>query len=110
MNFIKKSLTLILVVSMMAACKDFDELGKNQNLPTEVPASLLLNGALNDMFENSWTDGQRQNQYWCCNYNYYGTNEYWSSATLNMMTLKNVMKMEEEATRTGAGVVNPYTA
>jgi hypothetical protein len=110
MNFIKKSLTLILVVSMIAACKDFDELGKNQNLPTEVPASLLLNGALNDMFENSWTDGQRQNQYWCCNYNYYGTNEYWASASLSYMVLKNIQKMEDEALRVGAPELNPYSA
>ncbi|MGC3945239.1 MAG: hypothetical protein QM762_12125 [Chryseolinea sp.] len=53
---------------------------------------------------------QRQNQYWCCNYNYYGTNEYWASATLSYMMFKNVDKMEEEALRVGAAEVNPYSA
>ncbi|MEJ1241491.1 SusD/RagB family nutrient-binding outer membrane lipoprotein [Chryseolinea sp. T2] len=110
MNLIKKSLTLILVLTVLAACKDFEELEKNPNRPTEVPASLLLNGALNDLFEDSWTDAQRQNQYWCCNYNYYGTNEYWASATLSYMTLKNVQKMEDEALRVGAPEVNSYSA
>src|SRR4051794_16723610 len=97
MNFIKKPIAFLLLVATLAACKDFAELEKNQNLPTQVPASLLLNGALNDLFEDSWTEVHRQNQYWCCNYNYYGTNEYWASATLSYMTLNNVVKMEEEA-------------
>ncbi|HTF18734.1 MAG TPA: SusD/RagB family nutrient-binding outer membrane lipoprotein, partial [Chryseolinea sp.] len=110
MNFIKKSLTFILMAAAVAACKDFEELESNPNRPTEVPASLLLNGTLNDLFEDSWTDGQRQNQYWCCNYNYYGTNEYWASATLSYMMLKNIQKMEDEALRVGAPEVNPYTA
>jgi len=110
MNFIKKTIACLLAVATLAACKDFDELEENQNLPTEVPASLLLNGALNDLFEDSWTEAQRQNQYWCCNYNYYGTNEYWASATLNYQTLKNLGKMEDEALRAGAEEVNPYSA
>ena len=110
MNLIKKPIIFLLVVATLGACKDFAELEKNQNLPTDVPASLLLNGALNDLFEDSWTEVHRQNQYWCCNYNYYGTNEYWASAALSYMTLKNVDKMEEEAMKAGAQEVNPYSA
>lgn len=105
-----KLLPLLIALLACGGCKDFAELEKNPNLPTEVPASLVLNGVLNDLFEDSWTDAQRQNQFWCCNYNYYGTNEYWASASLNYQTLKNVVKMEEEALRSGADEVNPYSA
>lgn len=109
MNY-KRIFAFILVIAAMAGCKDYDELESNPNLPTQVPASMLLNGVLNDLFEDGWTLEQRQNQYWCCNYNYYGTNEYWASATLSYMVLKNVDKMEEEALRVGAAEVNPYSA
>jgi len=101
---------LLGLVMLPTACQDFTELEKNQNRPNTVPPSLLLNGVLNDLTERPWSLDHRQNQYWCCNYNYYGTNEYWTNASLNYMTLKNIQKMEEEALKTGAGAVNPYSA
>jgi hypothetical protein len=101
---------LIFVLVLSYSCKDFDELENNPNKPTAAPASLVLNSVLNDLFERPWSLEHRQNQFWCCNYNYYGTNEYWGSATLNFMTLKNVIKMEEEALRLGALEQNPYSA
>jgi hypothetical protein len=100
----------VVFLSVLDACQDFDALEKNENKPNEVPPGLVLNGILNDMYERPWSLEHRQNQFWCCNYNYYGTNEYWSAASLNFMTLKNVVKMEEEARATGAGEVNPYAA
>src|SRR5688572_26936629 len=103
-------LTILIAAVLVFSCKDFDELEQNQNRPTTAPASLVLNQVLNDLFERPWSVEHRQNQYSCCNYNYYGTNEYWASASLNFMTLKNVIKMEEEALRSGAGDVNPYSA
>jgi hypothetical protein len=102
--------TILIAAVLVFSCKDFDELEQNQNRPTTAPASLVLNQVLNDLFERPWSLEHRQNQFSCCNYNYYGTNEYWASATLNFMTLKNVIKMEEEALRSGAGDVNPYSA
>ena len=102
--------TILIAAVLVFSCKDFDELEQNQNRPTTAPASLVLNQVLNDLFERPWSVEHRQNQYSCCNYNYYGTNEYWASASLNFMTLKNVIKMEEEALRSGAGDVNPYSA
>ncbi len=103
--------SITIVVGLFALrCQQFDELEQNQNRPSIAPPSLVLNGVLNDLNERPWSLEHRQNQYWCCNYNYYGTNEYWSSASLNFMMLKNVSKMEEEAARTGAPSLNPYTA
>jgi hypothetical protein len=108
MNYIK---IFLLTAIVMTSCQDFEELEKNQNKPSEVPASLVLNGIMNDLYERPWGLEQRQNQFWCCNYNYYGTNEYWSTASfLPYRTLENITKMEEEAKRGGGGDVNPYSA
>jgi hypothetical protein len=92
----------------LGACQDFEELEKNPNKPEKAPPSLLFNGVLNDLYERPWSLEHRQNQFWACNYNYYGTNEYWSSATLNYMTLKNILKMEEEATKLSEAEAKPY--
>jgi hypothetical protein len=108
--FNKYILIGLLVSGTVTGCKDFEELEKNPNRPTTAPPSLVLNGTLFDLNERPWSLEHRQNQFWCCNYNYYGTNEYWASATLNFMTLKNIQKMEEEAKRMGAAEVNPYSA
>ncbi|MFM7855656.1 MAG: SusD/RagB family nutrient-binding outer membrane lipoprotein, partial [Flammeovirgaceae bacterium] len=59
--------------------------------------SLILRGIESDINEEPWSLAHRQNQFWCCNYNYYGNNEYWTKADLNFLTLKNVLKMEEAA-------------
>ena len=58
-----------------------------------------------------WGLEYRWGQFNCCNYNYYGNQEYnWSGATLYYTTLKNVIRMEEEAARSGAPAINPYSA
>jgi hypothetical protein len=110
MKSIKNTVFIITLAALVFSCKDFEELETNQNKPTTAPASLVLNGVLNDLYERPWSAEMRQNQFSCCNYNYYGTNEYWASATLNFLTLKNVIKMEEEAKRLGVGDVNPFAA
>ncbi len=108
----KKILVVFLLSSLLLvlnACRDFEDLEENPNRPASVPPSLVLRGVLSDMHERPWTLEHRQNQFWACNYNYYGTNEYWTTAGFNYLTLKNVIKMEEEASKSGA-LVNPYTA
>lgn len=107
----KLILYMTLSISMMVSfsCQDFEEIGLNENRPASVPPSLVLRGVLADLNEEPWSLEHRQNQFWSCNYNYYGTNEYWTNASLNFMTLKNVIKMEEEAAKSGAEV-NPYSA
>jgi Starch-binding associating with outer membrane len=110
MKMTKNILIALFAIGLVSACADYNELEQNQNKPNAVPPGLVMNGILNDLYERPWSLEHRQNQFWCCNYNYYGTNEYWASASLNFMTLKNVLKMEEEAKRSGAADINPYAA
>lgn len=97
-NILSGFLMSVMLVAF-SACQDFEELQSNPNKTEAVPPSLVFNGVLNDLYERPWSLEHRQNQFWSCNYNYYGTNEYWSSASFNFMTLKNVVKMEQEAER-----------
>lgn len=92
-------------------CQKGDNLDKDPNKPTAVTPDLVLNGVCNSIFEEPWGDVARWCQYNCCNYNYYGNQEYnWGTASLSYTTLKNVVKMEEEAIRVGYDKVNPYSA
>ncbi len=110
----KKAYKYLFAMSLLwfvSGCADFEELEINENKPAQVPASIVLNGILNDIYERPWSLEHRWNQYWNCNYNYYGNQEYaWTSVSLNFSSLKNVIKMEEEAIRGGGKDVNPYSA
>lgn len=109
----KKILIIMLpALLVLASCeRKYEDLEVNPNVPAAVPASLVLRGILTDMNERPWNEVQRWNQFWCLNYNYYGTNEYsWGGAPMNYFTLKNVVKMEEEAKKSGAADINPYSA
>lgn len=101
-------------VILFTSCKKkFEDLESNPNLPENVPAALVLNGIETSMagLQRPWSLEQRWNQFACCNYNYYGNQEYnWSGASLFYTTLKNVIKMEEEAKASGGADVNPYSA
>lgn len=104
------AITALAFTAIFSSC-NFDELDIDPNRPTSSPANLILNGVLNNMRTGAWNPEHRWNQYWCINYNYYGTNEYWSGAADTDYTrLKNVIKMEEEALKAGAAAVNPYSA
>lgn len=109
--------TLTLGLLALSGCeRPFDELEQDPNRPTEAPASLVFNGVVNDVYNvvgggGAWNDLQRYNQYYASNYNYYATNEYtWTTTSLYFTTLKNVVKMEEEAKRVGLPDQNPYSA
>lgn len=107
----KKIYQIALICALFAAqaCEDFEEIGINANRPATVPPSLVFRGVLSDLNQRPWSLEHRQNQFWSCNYNYYGTNEYWTNASLSFLTLKNVIKMEEEAEKSTPGL-NPYSA
>lgn len=104
--------------------KSFDELEQDPNRPTSAPASLVFGGVLNDMYtannapagyhgvtNGGWGDQQRWNQFYASNYNYYATNDYaWTSTDLYYTTLKDVVKMEQEAKKAGLPDVNAYSA
>jgi hypothetical protein len=114
MKSLKYSLILILIISFMGCEKSFEELELDSNRPVSVPASLVLQSVQYDMYNNTgraFSAEMRWNQFYCSNYNYYATNEYqWSEVTNHFFTLKNVIKMEEEARKAGLDVVNPYSA
>lgn len=101
MNSYKFLSYLFLIATLvMSSCRDFEELEKDPNRPLKVPASLVFNGILNDMNQGAWNDVMRWNQFYNSNYNYYANNEYnWTATDWNYTTLKNVVKMEEEAKR-----------
>ena len=105
---------LALALTLTACEKPFDELATDPNRPTSVPASLILQGIENDMYGvtgSAFGAEQRYNQYYASNYDYYATNDYnWTTTGLNFTTLKNVVQMENEATKTGLPTVNAYSA
>lgn len=107
----KKYILSLIIISLLASCSDYQTLELNPNLPTSVPSSLILKDALSKMNDGAWNNFMRNNQFYASNYNYYDNNEYsWSNASLQFTTLKNVVKMEEEAKKSGAKDLNPYSA
>ncbi|MFA6946649.1 MAG: SusD/RagB family nutrient-binding outer membrane lipoprotein, partial [Pedobacter sp.] len=105
---------VILMTTFMSCEKTFEELEEDPNRPVNVPASLVLQSIQYDMYNNTgraFSAEMRWNQFYCSNYNYYANNEYqWSEMPNHFFTLKNVIKMEEEARKAGAESVNPYSA
>ena len=107
----RKYILSILIISLLASCSDFQTLEQNPNLPTSVPSSIILRDVLGKMNGEAWNETMRNNQFYASNYNYYSNNEYnWGNTTLQFTTLKNVIKMEEEAKNSGAKDLNPYAA
>lgn len=107
-------LPLAFALTLTGCEKPFSELEQDPNRATSAPASLVFQGVLNDVYGvtgSPWGGEQRWNQFYCSNYNYYANNEYsWTNTGLNFTTLKNVVKMEQEAKNAGAGDVNAYSA
>jgi len=99
----------------LSSCeKAFDQLEKDSNRAVQVPASLVLQtveyNVLNDN-GRPFSAEMRWNQFYCSNYNYYANNEYNFGAMPNQFsTLKNVIKMEQEAKKAGLADVNGYSA
>ncbi len=111
MKNLKYFFALLLLVFAANACQNFEELEADQNRSTTVPPGLVLRGLLKDVYYAPWGDVSRYCQYWCSNYNYYDNNEYeWTTTGLNFTSIKNVVKMEEEATRIGLPAGNAYEA
>lgn len=105
-------LPLLLVVTISGCKKDFEEKTINNNKPTAVQASLLLNGILtgNGLVEGPDGSKETNSQYYLNNYDYYGNNRYDFKYGDDYYTvLKNVVEMEKQAAKTGAAV-NSYAA
>jgi hypothetical protein len=111
----KQMLLALLFATALAGVgcdKKFEDLQADPNRPTTAPASLVLSGVLWDFYQSPWGSTQRWNQFNCCNYNYYGTQEYvWGGVSYGPYnTLKNIGKMEQEAIKGGAEAINPYSS
>jgi hypothetical protein len=105
-------MVLVAILLVTSGCKkSFDDMNKNENKPATAPAGLLLNGILYNMYNAPYNMKERWCQYYCCNYDYYGNNRYdFGSGDNEYATLKNVVKMKEEAIKSGAAELNPYSA
>ncbi len=116
-----KIYAFVLVLFFLSSCQDFNELVKNPNLPTTVPPSLLLTGALERMNnENAW-DGKQGSQsaaqFYVSTYDYYGTNNYDQSPFIKTSNnfeyttvLQNLEQLDTEAKNAGQPEINPYSA
>jgi hypothetical protein len=109
------NLVFIAILIGFTSCDNtFEELEIDKNRPVSVPPALVLQAIEFDMYNNTgrpFSAEMRWNQFYCSNYNYYATNEYqWAEMPNHFFTLNNVIKMEEEAIKTGASTINPYSA
>jgi hypothetical protein len=113
MKDFKLPIGLVLAVAVMAAgcSRKFEDYAKNKNLPLDVPAGVILRSALNDIVVFPAGDEDKQCQFFCSNYTYYGNNQYWTgSAGLKYGSLRNVLAMEAEARKSAGSDNNPYHA
>ena len=102
------------VLLFTVGCQSFTDLAVNPNAPVTAPASLVFDQMCLDIYSPNtgsatpWNSASQYAQYWCINYNYYGNQDYgWTTTSLDFTSLNNVLKMEQEATRNGAGAINP---
>ena len=104
--------SILFIAFAMTSCKKkFNDLQTDPNRATAVPANLVLNGVLADVTNVSFNITQRWNQFYCCNYAYYGDQQYWSGGVsfAPYSVLNNVNKMETEAAKS-LPAVNAYSA
>jgi hypothetical protein len=115
MKFLKLPTIFILTAVVLATgcSKKFEDYSQNPNqpLPGKVPPGIVLKTILNDLIVFPGGDADKQCQFICSNYVYYGNNQYWTgSATLNYGDLNNTLAMEAEASRLAGSNNNPYHA
>ena len=104
-------LAVLMLVTASGCKKSFEDLTKNNNVPSSVPASLLLNGVEYTMIDFPDNSNEIYCQYYIYNYNYYGNNTYNLGSGDNYYNaLKNVILMEQQATAVGLPATNAYSA
>ncbi len=117
-NTIKLMAVAFLVLGIASCKKKYEDYSVNPNQATVVPPGLLLVKQLNDISGGlggvePWGAVARYNQFFCRNYQYYGDNTYsFNGGPFGVYNnnLKNVDRMETEATKAGGAAVNPYSA
>ena len=104
-------LAALMLVTASGCKKSYEELTKNNNVPSSVPAALLLNGIEYNMVDFPDNENEIYCQYYIYNYNYYGNNTYdFGSGDNYYNALKNVTLMEQQAVAAGASATNGYSA
>jgi hypothetical protein len=104
-------LAALMLVTASGCKKSYQELTQNNNVPSSVPASLLLNGVEYNMVDFPQNESEIYCQYYIYNYNYYGNNTYdFGSGDNYYNALKNVTLMEKQAIAAGAPATNGYSA
>jgi len=111
-KILKIYLLPVLIVLTVSSCKKtFEDRAINHNVPTSVPASLLLTGIQNSVSDLPQGSTEIYSQYYIYNYNYYGNNTYdFGSGDNYYLTLNNVLLMEQQALAAGSAPVNGYSA
>jgi len=104
-------LAALILISTSGCKKSYQELTQNNNVPSSVPASLLLNGVEYNMVDFPDNENEIYCQYYIYNYNYYGNNTYdFGSGDNYYNALKNVTLMEKQAVAAGSPATNAYSA
>ena len=121
-KYIVSIMAIAATIGITSCNKTIDKLQVNPNEAASVTPDLLLGTVLKDISGtgnagslggiDSWDNVHKYNQYFLGAYGYYGDNQYnWQSGSFDSyLVLKNVVKMEEEATSRGIPAVNPYEA
>ncbi len=106
------SYTLILAALSMAACQNYEELQIDPNRPTTAPPAQIFTGIQVDLFRSGyepWSETYRLGQFYAITFDYYGNQDYnWGASDLAYGTLRNVLRMEQEAQRLSND--SPYPA
>src|SRR5450432_1082585 len=102
MKTYKLAWLLMAIMALNGCSKQIAKDTTSPNLPASVPPSLLLRDILNDWYNDPFGDygshggqAERNCQFFCSNYTYYGNNAYWDgvfhaqNASLNYGTLTN---------------------
>nr|WP_068887360.1 SusD/RagB family nutrient-binding outer membrane lipoprotein [Pedobacter panaciterrae] len=104
------ALFFALTISVLS-CKKTDDLQKDPAAILNVAPKLIFTGLLLNSSQAPWNTDQRHNQYLVMNEEYYGGQSYnWTTGNYDNYTqLRNVVRMEIEATKVGAAGA-PYLA
>ena len=98
--------SLAVLIAASGCKKQYDQYTPNTNLPSSVPAYLILRQVLNDMAIFPGGNADKFCQYTLSSYTYYGDNQYWTgSADLNYGTLRNIVAMENEAKKASGEII-----
>jgi hypothetical protein len=107
---------LVVAVGLCSCDKKFKEDYQNLNQPNAVPPSLLLRSIELDLWDPPFNQDERNDQFTCLNYTYYGNNGYWDGnlqsqyAPLNYGDLQNTVAMESQAALAAGTTNTPYHA